>query len=426
MLFVSFLFLTVIGNSIFTFKMESIEEEKLEWVIHTHEVLLTAEKLLSSLKDSETGQRGFLLTLNQSYLEPYHSGILLSREYFKKLQHLTSDNPEQQDRLNKIQSLIGLKLDELATTIALSNSDISESLALVKQNKGKLLMDNIREQLVEFNNVERLRLEQRKGLFREHRSQLITFLLAEILFFIMLGLLTVPFLNRNFFTPLQLLVSNTHKMEAGEKIDVSDIVSKDEMGYLLSRFYQMNQAIHSRAERLNYKANHDALTGLKNRSMLFKDINNTVRLKEGSTFKCAVCFIDLNNFKQMNDCYGHDAGDDVLIETAKRITRSLRLDDDTYRIGGDEFIVLIQSVKSHLEVNTIIQNVLRSFDTPLTIQEQAIELTVSIGIAMSPDNSVNSEELLNYADIAMYSAKNDQNTHYKFFNRKMLKRASDS
>jgi len=133
MLFLSFLFLTAIGNSIFTFKMEAYEEDKLKWVIHTHEVLIETEKLLTHLKDAETGQRGYLLTLNNSYLKPYHSGVSLTKVHFDKLRRLTSNNAEQQKRLDALQDHIALKLDELATTISFADTNrIDQALALVK------------------------------------------------------------------------------------------------------------------------------------------------------------------------------------------------------------------------------------------------------------------------------------------------------
>ncbi|OUR73669.1 diguanylate cyclase [Methylophaga sp. 41_12_T18] len=424
-LFIVFLFLTVIGNSVFTFKMETFEEEKLRWVIHTHEVLITTEKLLSSLKDTERGQRGLLLTQNPSYLDIYHAGLLNVKDHFRKLRILTSDN-QQQQRLDTVQTLIALKFEKLAATISLSALEPAQALELVKQDESKQFMDKIKVQLTDFNNDELLLLEQRKGIFKAHRAQIVTLMIAEMVFFIVLAILTIPFLNRNFFSPLKLLIANTHKMEAGEKIDISDMLSKDEMGYLLARFYTMNEAIHSRTEKLNYQAHHDLLTGLKNRNNLFADLEKTIQLKKGSNLKCGVCFIDLNKFKQLNDTFGHDAGDSVLIEAANRIQNSIRTDDHIYRIGGDEFIVLIQAVKSQSEVNKIIQTILAKFESPMVIQNQSIEISLSTGIAIVPDDSTNSEEVINYADIAMYAAKNDQQTHYKFFDRSMLKRSSDT
>jgi diguanylate cyclase (GGDEF)-like protein len=413
-LFLSFLFLTVIGNSIFTFQLESYEEEKLKWVEHTHNVLITTERFLSSLKDIETGQRGFLLTHNTSYLEPYYAGVLEAKKHFKILRKLTSDNPKQQQRLDSIQTLMDIKLEELANTISLTgtgagaDADENKALEIVKLNKGKQYMDDIRNLLGDFNNTEAILLEQRKGDFRAHRSQITTLITAEIVFFITLALMAIPFLNRNFFHPLKLL-----------------IVAKDEMGYLLSRFFQMNEKIHSRTQMLNYKVHHDELTGLKNRTNLYENIQNAIEQLTKANAKCAVFFLDLNKFKQLNDTFGHDAGDAVLITTANRIKNTIRSDDTVFRIGGDEFVVLITDVTSVSQIEIIARKILDAFEAPVIIQGQSIEMSPSIGVSVSPDDSKNSEEVVNFSDIAMYAAKNDDSTHLKFFNREMLKRAAD-
>ena len=134
----------------------------------------------------------------------------------------------------------------------------------------------------------------------------------------------------------------------------------------------------------------------------------------------------MNKFKQLNDTFGHDAGDTILITVATRIKDAIRSDDTVFRIGGDEFIVLIQNVKSVSEIEKVARKILKASESPVIIQGQSIEISPSIGISVSPDNSTNSEEMVNFSDIAMYAAKNDDQTHYKFFDRSMLKRAGDA
>ena len=261
--FISFLFITAIANAIFTFTLENYSEEKLRWVNHTNEVMILTEKYLGDLRDTETGQRGFLLTKDNSYLEPYYSGLTNAKENFKKLKYLTSDNIEQQKRLKSIEKSMNFKFAELKETIKLAEVNIADALAIVKQDKGKKYMDDIRSKLKEFVNIEMLLLEKRKGDFREHRAKITTLIIVEIMFFIFLALMTISFLNRNLFAPLKLLLTSTHKMEDGEKVDITDILQKDEMGYLLTSFYKMHEKVHARTEELSYVANHDDLTGLK-------------------------------------------------------------------------------------------------------------------------------------------------------------------
>ena len=104
--------MAAIANTIFTFVLEKNVDKKITWVIHTHEVITESERLLSSMTDSETGQRGYILTEDSNYLEPFHIGLVTSKAHLNKLIELTSDNPIQQERLAVIQSLIIKKNEE--------------------------------------------------------------------------------------------------------------------------------------------------------------------------------------------------------------------------------------------------------------------------------------------------------------------------
>ncbi len=427
-LFISFLFIAGIGNVIFTFQLEKYGEEKVAWVNHTNEVLLESEKLLSRLKDMETGQRGFLLTEDIAYLEPYYEGVSASEEHFKRLKELTSDNPLQQKRLDNMHEAIQLKFDELAETIRLTqenHGNASVALKIVKQNKGKQYMDHIREVLKDFTHTEKILLEERKGDFRAHKAMITTFVIAELLFFLFLAIMTVTFLNKNLFYPLKLLLASTHKMEKGERVHFKDLTTKDEMGYLLSSFLKMNEKVHERTEALDYKANHDELTGLKNRASVHDEIESEIRHLKVANTKAAVFFMDLNKFKQLNDTMGHDAGDMMLKETANRLGSSVRSDDIVFRLGGDEFLILIKNVKHHSEIEKVLSNVFEALKAPVMIQGKAIDILISVGIAILPDDSQNGDEVLKYSDIAMYEAKRDKDCNYKFFEKSMLKRSVD-
>ncbi|MBE9202723.1 GGDEF domain-containing protein [Synechocystis salina LEGE 06099] len=115
----------------------------------------------------------------------------------------------------------------------------------------------------------------------------------------------------------------------------------------------------------------------------------------------------------------------VLKETANRLQQAVRSDDALFRIGGDEFILIIQNLENSLKIEDIVFNILRIFRTPILIQGQPINILLSIGIAIAPDDSEKGDEILKFSDIAMYEAKQDENTEFKFFDRSMLKRWSD-
>ncbi len=425
-LFISFLFITAIGNAILTFTLESYGEEKLKWVIHTHEVINITDKLIGAMKDTETGQRGYILTNDVDYLEPYHTGLIDAEKNFIKLKSLTTDNEIQQQRLNLIKKSMNLKFDELKQTIQLikhnnnNNNNNNKALEIIKQNTGKKYMDNIRIHIDKFINTEMILLEKRKGDFREHRARITTVIIIEIMFFVFLAFMTISFLNRNLFDPLKLLLSNTHKMEVGEKLEVQDLTSDDEMGYLLSSFYKMNEKVYTRTEKLDYKAHHDELTGLYNRTNLYKEINNSIIDSEETNEKIAILFIDLNKFKPINDTLGHDVGDAILIETAKRLKSAVRSNDIIFRIGGDEFLVLIKDISDVSQVDIILSKILKEFSKTVIIKGNELEIGLSIGVSIAPDSSKDADELVKMADTAMYEAKKDKEKSYKIFNIDML------
>ncbi len=421
------LFLASIINAIFTFQLEKYGEEKLEWVNHTHNVLLVSGKLLSSMADAETGQRGYLLATNTSYLEPYHNGIIVANKSLLELKTLTSDNNSQQKILESVETYMKLKFDELAETIKLmDNGEKNKAFEIVKQNKGKQYMDSIRAHINLFNNAERILLEKRKGDFRENRAQIMTLITVELLFFIGLSILTFTFIKKSFFLPLALLLSGTKKIEKGKKLDIVDVVEKNEMGHLLSTFFVMSEKVQKRAEVLDFKAKHDELTGLKNRITMLDEIDDAIHGLKSSGDKLAILFLDLNSFKQINDTLGHDVGDLILIETAARLNSSVRNSDSVFRIGGDEFLIITRNVKKTSDINDIVSKILTAFEPKAIIHGKSIEISTSIGVAVSPDATDNSSEIVKYSDIAMYVAKREKGCSYKVFDKSMLKRSSDA
>lgn len=428
-LLLSFLFLTFVGNILLTFLLEGYGEERLKWVIHTHEVITESEKLISAMTDAETGQRGYLLSGDPSYLEPYYNGLVSSEATFKKLSSLTLDNLQQQKRLDDIGGLMKGKFEELKLTIDLRKSgnegDYIEAIAILKKDAGKRFMDDIRLIIIAFKNEELVLLEKRKGDFRESRAYITTMVAVEILFFIFMGIITALFVRNRLFSPLALLLESTKNVEKGKKQNIDDILPNDEMGYLLSRFYQMSEKVYDKTAALTYDANHDALTNLRNRSGVDKEIGDSIKDLAGSNKKAAVLFIDLNKFKQLNDTLGHDAGDEILKETANRLLEYTRSDDAVFRLGGDEFVVVLKNITDTLNAKNIVENILDNFALPLVFQGNPIEISLSIGIAISPDDSTDSEEILKFSDIAMYEAKGDKENNYRLFDESMLKRESD-
>lgn len=425
-LFLLVLFSISIASSILTFKLESYGEEKLIWVIHTHDVITKSERLLSSMKDAETGQRGYLLTQEVTYLEPYYTGMSNAQQIFKELRALTKDNREQQAALDHINEAMKLKFDELALTVELVEYDnLSQALRVVKEDRGKAYMDTLRVDLKNFINIEFLLLEKRKGDFKENRSQLVTLIKMQIILLIFLAIATIFFMKRNLFDPLNLLLLSTKKMQKGEKLDITDVVEKNEMGDLLTAFFKMNEIVHEKTEVLAYKAHHDELTGLKNRSMVYSELQDAINRSGKVETKIAVYFLDLNKFKDINDTLGHDVGDEVLIETARILTETVRSRDDIFRLGGDEFLIIAQDISHQSGIDRLTLKIIEKFSSPILIKGKRLPISLSIGVASYPNDSLNGEELIKFADIAMYEAKKEQGNTCCEFKPSLLKRDGD-
>lgn len=424
----STLFLVTIGNILLTFILESYSEEKLDYVMRTHQVLIESKDLIGAMKDAETGHRGYLLTHNTDYLEPYIAGTSNANKHLKRLKNITFEQPIQQERLKKIESLMEQKFNVLNTTIQLvqkhTSSSHAEALEIINKNKGKEYMDAIRDEMMAFNNEEFILLEYRKGELKKNRAYITTLMGFEMIFFVFMGVITGLFIRSKFFQPIEILLDGTAKMEKGMRQEVSDILPKDEMGYLLSRFYKMSEVVYEKYNKLDYHATHDALTGLKNRTKFEEEIEVFIS-KASKEKKIALLFIDLDKFKELNDTQGHDTGDAVLKETAERLKNSIRYIDAVYRLGGDEFVVVLNEIREASNVQSVAEKIVENFSPPFNHQGCLIKILPSIGIAISPDDTANSKELVKLSDIAMYAAKCDENTRYKFFEASMLKRESD-
>ena len=150
---------------------------------------------------------------------------------------------------------------------------------------------------------------------------------------------------------------------------------------------------------------HDALTGLPNRALFYDRLEHGLEQAKRHGWNLAVMFIDLDKFKQINDEYGHDIGDKVLLIIAERLKQNTRSDDTICRLGGDEFLYLLMEAKNEREITQIIKKLIKVLELPCNDIGQNLVVKLSIGISMFPKNADNSEDLIKRADAAMYAAK---------------------
>jgi len=172
-------------------------------------------------------------------------------------------------------------------------------------------------------------------------------------------------------------------------------------------------------EQLRHQAFHDALTGLPNRALLFERIGQALARARRDGRPCAVLFLDLDRFKDVNDTVGHDAGDRLLVAVAARLGGALRDGDTLARLGGDEFTILLEDVADPNEAACAATRLLDTLASPLVIDGQEYRLTASIGLALGRPDHHRAEDVLRDADIAMYRAKEGGRANYAVFDPKM-------
>ncbi|MGR3179579.1 MAG: putative bifunctional diguanylate cyclase/phosphodiesterase [Candidatus Anammoxibacter sp.] len=198
-------------------------------------------------------------------------------------------------------------------------------------------------------------------------------------------------------------------------------VLKDEKGKTLkhvSAFYDIVDIGQSEYE-IKYKAYHDALTGLPNRMLFVDRFKEAINRAGRNNTTLAVIFIDLDNFKNVNDVLGHAAGDILLKEAGSRLVSCLRKVDTVARFGGDEFTMLLENLTRDHDIIIIARKIIESLSSAFSIKGEEIFVSTSIGISLYPDDGKDVEDLMKNADLAMYHAKELGKGNYQFFTKRM-------
>lgn len=181
----------------------------------------------------------------------------------------------------------------------------------------------------------------------------------------------------------------------------------------------LEQLVEARTREVEHQAFHDKLTGLPNRA-LFMDRLGFALNKAGRTgLGTAVMFIDLDNFKLINDSLGHDRGDQLLITVAERLSQCVRMGDTVARLGGDEFTLLLEGVESNIQAEEVADRILAALRRPIPVGTSEIFTGASIGLAITHDGQCSAQDLLKHADVAMYRAKATGKSTYVVFDEHM-------
>jgi diguanylate cyclase (GGDEF)-like protein/PAS domain S-box-containing protein len=178
-------------------------------------------------------------------------------------------------------------------------------------------------------------------------------------------------------------------------------------------------------KRLSYQAFHDPLTGLSNRTLFLDRLSHALARADRREDSVAVLFLDLENFKVIDDSLGHGVGDDLLVATARRLTTCLRPGDTVARLGGDEFTVLLEDVAGKQEVERVVSRLMDGLAAPFEIAGSEIFVTASVGVVATVSPESNPEDLLHEADFAMYRVKESGKARYEIYEEAMSGRAGE-
>jgi len=174
-------------------------------------------------------------------------------------------------------------------------------------------------------------------------------------------------------------------------------------------------AIKESEQRLNHLAHHDILTGLPNRLLFSVNLTQTLERAKRHTQQVGLLFIDLDRFKIINDTLGHAAGDTLLETIASRLKESVRAEDTVARFGGDEFTIILSQIKHPEDASLLAQKINTLLSDSVTVEDQEVVVTASIGISIFPDDALSGENLAKAADAAMYRAKENGRNTYQFY-----------
>jgi diguanylate cyclase (GGDEF)-like protein len=178
---------------------------------------------------------------------------------------------------------------------------------------------------------------------------------------------------------------------------------------------QRTQELSNANQHLQFLATHDNLTGLPNRFLFFDRLDQAIKKSRRQKHRFALLFIDLDDFKNVNDSFGHVTGDKVLQKVAGYLDNTVRDSDTVARLAGDEFTIILDNVRSIADVETIAQKTLKAVSQPIETEQATIVMTVSIGISVFPEHGEDAEILLRKADTAMYSIKDGEKNSYSLY-----------
>ncbi len=333
------------------------------------------------------------------------------------------NNDERMDRLDALlerwvsaSSQVFLVMDNAIwrRDLQLMRESISPILSSMREH---LALINLRLDRYSASDITQLTLTARK---------LSESILAIALMGMLMILAAYLYINRNLLKP----IAQTALALKEEARGVTDVrpppVHLKETRDLVEAFSEMRRQVHQRQRYLNHIAHHDVLTQLPNRALFRDRLEHALAIALRGESQVGLMFLDLDQFKQVNDSLGHLVGDEMLRTVADRLVSLVRNSDTVARLGGDEFAILVEGITQREDMSVLAQKILEVVEQPMVLEGQQLQVSVSIGIATAPYDDISAEYLIRDADAAMYEAKRQGRAAYRFFSGELTSRATEA
>lgn len=385
--------------------------------------LLLAMVMLNVV-DAETGERGYLLTGDDSFLEPYYSGIHKFDSNINALYQKTSGNKKAQSVVNNIKKLFyqwrySVASNEIKARLKYNKYPVSikKLASLLESSKSNKFISEINHisNLLESNTLQYVNdtIKSTNNEINKTKWLSIIFVILTMATLLLLFLILIRGISRS----LQVLTEGARKIGLGELSHKILIDSNTELIALSEEFNQMGRSLKKQHVKLKKISETDGLTGVLNRKTFELIVNKHVagERREGEEF--SFFFLDVDNFKTINDTYGHFVGDEILEALSRRLTLIIRETDYLARMGGDEFAILLTPIKTLEESGVVAERIMQLCESKFEIDGVKHTINLSIGISTYPSDGKDFATLQKNADLALYKAKQSGRNQYQFFTK---------
>jgi diguanylate cyclase (GGDEF)-like protein len=364
----------MIALALVAYSVSKEEMESANWVASTEEIISTLQEIQRIALDAESTGRAFVISGTPDLIDEYEKLNPLIAGKIAELRELAGNNGEQRQFADKLLEAVNLRFAGLTRVIERRRTEKFQTIVEESaRGKGRAQMNIVKAMIGEMVAKEERLLKQQKRM----RDKTVRIVWATIVATMALGGSVLTWI-----------------------------------------FYHTIMAVRQRKqaeERANHLAHHDALSGLPNRRMLEDRLLQAMAAATRHGHLLGILYLDLDGFKKINDTLGHDIGDELLKEVARRLQATLREEDTAARFGGDEFVVALMHLKKRADAEAAARKLVDALAIPYLLSGYEVSVTTSVGISVFPETGKTKDELLKHADAALYEAKRAGKNRYYFF-----------